>query len=337
MMRTLASRRTAPVALLAAATLLLAGCGGGSGDKESKDSSSKSTDSPTSSATAQKIANGKCQDRSSGKASDAVKVTGDFGKTQTATFDKPLEADGLQRTIVTKGTGDVTKPNDEVETLVSAYTGKDGKSLGTTPLTLTVADKSLIDAFSAAIECVPFGSRVVVAVPAVQMYGPDGNAQAGIKGDDTVVLVVDVIKKKVPLKPAAWTKNAPTVTFDKTGKPTLKLVGAPAKDLLLKVLKPGSGEVVKSGDQVTVDYQGTDWNTKKIFDQSYGKQPATFGTDKVVPGFGAALVGQKVGTRLVVTIPAQYGYGPSGGNPQAGIGAKDVIVFVIEIKAVSAS
>ncbi|MBO9522043.1 MAG: FKBP-type peptidyl-prolyl cis-trans isomerase [Nocardioidaceae bacterium] len=334
-MRTLASRRTAPVALLAAAALLLAGCGGG-GDSSSKDKDTKSTDDPTSSATAQKIATGQCQERKAGKASDGVKVTGDFGKSQTATFDKPLESDDLERTVVTKGTGASTKAGDEVETLVTAYTGKDGKSLGSTPLTLTVADKSLIDAFSAAIECVPFGSRVVVAVPAIQMYGPDGNAQAGIKGDDTVVLVVDVIKKKVPLKPAAWTKNVPTVTFDKAGKPTLKLVGPPAKDLMLKVLKPGSGEVVKSGDQVTVDYQGTDWNTKKIFDQSYGKQPVPFKTTEVVQGFGAALVGQKVGTRLVVTIPAQYGYGPSGGNSSAGIGPKDVIVFVVEIKAVAA-
>lgn len=332
-MRTLASRRTAPVALLAAATLLLAGCGGG--DKSNDDKKASASDSPSASATERKIATGKCQERESGKASDSVKVTGAFGKAQTATFDKPLESDDLERTVVTKGSGAETKAGDEVETLVTAYTGSEAKSLGSTPLTLTVADKSLIDAFSAAIECVPFGSRVVVTVPASQMYGPDGNAQAGIKGTDTVVLVVDVIKKKAQLKPAAWT-NPPKVTFDKAGKPTLKLTGTPAKTLMLKVLKPGSGEVVKSGDSVTVDYQGTDWNTKKIFDQSYGKQPATFKTNEVVPGFGAALVGQKVGSRLVVTIPAEYGYGPSGGNSQAGIGAKDVIVFVIEIKSTTA-
>ena len=40
----------------------------------------------------------------------------------------------------------------------------------------------------------------------------------------------------------------------------------------------GTGAVVKSGDSVTVDYQGTNWNSGKIFDQSYGRTPATFST-----------------------------------------------------------
>lgn len=334
-MRTLASRRTAPAAaLVVAVALLLTGCGSDSKKDDDTTSSSSDTESPSAEPTAQQVGTGKCQTREAGKASESVKVAGGFGKTQTATFSKPLEVDDLERTVLSKGTGAETKPGDEVETLVTAYTGTDGKSLGTTPLTLTVADKSLIDAFSAAIECVPFGSRVVVTVPATQMYGPEGNAQAGIKGTDTVVLVVDVIKKKVPLKPAAWTTNPPTVTFDKAGKPTLKLpAGAPAKDLLLKVLRKGSGEVVNSGDRVTVDYQGTSWNTKKIFDQSYGKAPVPFKTTEVVQGFGAALVGQKVGTRLVVTIPPKYAYGEAGSGQQL---AGETLVFVVEIKSVTA-
>jgi peptidylprolyl isomerase len=126
------------------------------------------------------------------------------------------------------------------------------------------------------------------------------------------------------------------VTFT-GGKPTLKLPGGkPPTALLLKVLRPGKGEVVKDGDTVTLDYQGTSWDTKKIFDQSYGKQPASFATDQVVEGFGAALVGQKVGTRLVVSIPPKYGYGektPENTSELAG----QTLVFVIEIKKTAAT
>ena len=37
--------------------------------------------------------------------------------------------------------------------------------------------------------------------------------------------------------------------------------------------------------------------------------------------------------RVVVIIPPDQGYGPSGGQPDAGISATDTLVFVIDILA----
>lgn len=107
--------------------------------------------------------------------------------------------------------------------------------------------------------------------------------------------------------------------------------GAPT-ELVLKVLKEGTGATVASGDPVTIEYQGTNWTNGQVFDQSYGRAPATFSTDGVVTGFGAALVGQKVGAQVVVGIPPEFGYGEAG-QPSAGISGTDTLVFVIEIKA----
>jgi peptidylprolyl isomerase len=241
----------------------------------------------------------------------------------------------VERTVLTEGTGDKTAAGQTIDALVSVYLGKDGKALGTQPVSLTVGDTSVIKAFTAGIDCVPIGSRVVVAAPAKDMYGPEGNTQLGITADDSLVIVTDVIGLKKELKPQAWKKDAPKVTFDGSGKPTLKLPGTkPPADLLLKVLKPGTGDVVKSGDSVTLDYQGTSWDSGKIFDQSYGKQPATFKTTDVVEGFGAALVGQKVGTRLVVSIPPKYAYGEKGAGQEL---SGQTLVFVIEIQKTGAA
>jgi FKBP-type peptidyl-prolyl cis-trans isomerase len=110
----------------------------------------------------------------------------------------------------------------------------------------------------------------------------------------------------------------------------------PPTELVLKVLKEGDGDTVQAGDSVTVDYQGTNWDTGKIFDQSYGKSPATFSTDQVVQGFGAALVGQKVGSQVVVSMPPKYGYGEAG-NPDAGIKGTDSLLFVVDIKSIQAA
>jgi peptidylprolyl isomerase len=332
MFRTTALRRLAPVALLAASTLVLASCGS-DGDSKDKTSSTEKTSSSSPSPTTD--ANG-CGTFTSGKTSEGVKVSGDFGQKQTATFSTPLKATGLERTVVDEGTGEKTKSGQTLDVLVSVYLGKDGKALGSQQVSLTPGDSQMIQAFTAGVDCVPIGSRVVVTAPAKDMYGDQGNAQLGITAEDSLVIVSDVIGEKKQLVPGEWKKDVPKVTFAADGKPTLKLTGKPPADLLLKVLKPGDGDVVKAGDTVTLDYQGTNWRTGKIFDESYGKQPASFATDQVVEGFGAALVGQKVGTRLVVSIPSKYGYGETG-NEQAGIKGTDTIVFVVEIKATAAS
>jgi FKBP-type peptidyl-prolyl cis-trans isomerase len=330
MFRTTALRRLAPVALLVASALVLAACGSDSKDKTSDSSSSSSSPSASTDASG-------CGVYSPGDTSKGVKVDGDFGKTQTATFTTPLKATGLERTVLTEGTGAKTAADQSVDVLISVYLGKDGKALGSQSVSLKVGDASMIKAFNAGIDCVPLGSRVVVSAPAKDMYGAQGNPNLGITADDSLVIVTDVIGVTTPLTPKAWSKDAPTVTFDADGKPTLTLPGtkAPA-DLLLKVLKPGTGDVVKDGDTVTLDYQGTSWDTGKIFDQSYGKTPASFATGDVVKGFGAALVGQKVGTRLVVSIPPKYAYGEKGSGNTSEL-AGQTLVFVIEIQKTGAA
>lgn len=324
MFRTRALRRLTPVAVLAASALLLAACGSGGSSKDKTASTNSPSASPSSAS-----ASG-CGSFAPGDTSNSVKVAGDFGKKQTATFTTPLKATKLERTVVTKGTGNETAAGDNLDVLLAVYLGKDGKALGTESATMKVGDASIPEAFIAGVTCVPIGSRVVVTAAASDIYGEQGNPNLGIAADDSLVIVTDVIGLKKALKPAVWKTNTPTVTFDAKGTPKLKLPGTkPPADLLLKVLKPGTGDVVKEGDTVTLNYQGTSWNTGKIFDQSYGKTPASFATDQVVPGFGAALVGQKVGTRLVVSIPPKYAYGEKGSGQQL---SGQTLVFVIEIQ-----
>ena len=55
-----------------------------------------------------------------------------------------------------------------------------------------------------------------------------------------------------------------------------------------------------------------------------------FSTDGVIAGFRNALVGQQVGSQVLVVIPPADGYGAQG-QPSAGIGGTDTLVFVIDI------
>ena len=97
----------------------------------------------------------------------------------------------------------------------------------------------------------------------------------------------------------------------------------------------GDGPIVRRGDTVTVNYHGVVWGSDVPFDSSFERhQPASFpiGVGQVIKGWDHSVPGHNVGSRLVVSIPPEYGYG-SRGVPDAGIGGGDTLVFVIDIVA----
>jgi peptidylprolyl isomerase len=141
-------------------------------------------------------------------------------------------------------------------------------------------------------------------------------------------MVADVVSIVPPLTPATWEDNVPEVELGDAPVVTLPEGEAPA-ELLLAVLEEGDGAVVGATDPVTLDYQGTSWETREVFDQSYGKEPITLQANGFVKGFTAALVGQKVGSTLLVTIPAEHAYGP---DPAAHELGGQSLVFLIQIK-----
>ena len=97
---------------------------------------------------------------------------------------------------------------------------------------------------------------------------------------------------------------------------SLDFAGTPKPDGKLRsaVLIQGTGATVKKGQTITVNYLGQVYKGKKPFDESYSKQPASFaiGTGAVISGWDKTLVGQKVGSRVILAIP------PEGGLRQEG-------------------
>ncbi|SDE13280.1 peptidylprolyl isomerase [Rhodococcus tukisamuensis] len=124
------------------------------------------------------------------------------------------------------------------------------------------------------------------------------------------------------------------VQFNGDEPPTLTLP-ADKPDLAetkITVVAKGDGATVGPNDQVTLEYQGTSWDTGEIFDQSYGRAPATFAPSQVIPGFAQALVGQQVGSKVLAEIPPKDAYGPAGSGSEL---AGQTLVFLVDIKSVN--
>ena len=128
----------------------------------------------------------------------------------------------------------------------------------------------------------------------------------------------------------------PTVSGSKGTKPTLAFPDAEAPaDLEIQVLDAGDGQIVEHVDTIVCNYLGQIWDGQ-AFDNSFDRgQPLSFqiGVGMVIRGWDEGLVGQRVGSRVLLSIPSELGYG-SRGVPQAGIKGGDTLVFVTEILAV---
>ena len=115
----------------------------------------------------------------------------------------------------------------------------------------------------------------------------------------------------------------PTVELADDGAPTITVPDAePPTELIVQPLIEGDGAVVEAGQTITVHYTGVIWDTGAVFDSSWESgSPATFeiGTGAVIPGWDEGLVGQTVGSQILLVVPPAKGY-PEG-SPDGSIKA----------------
>jgi peptidylprolyl isomerase len=122
--------------------------------------------------------------------------------------------------------------------------------------------------------------------------------------------------------------------------PTIKVpVKAAPATLTQQILTAGTGAAVAKGDVLIANYVGQTWAPKdgkvNVFDSSFAHgSPAAFpiGAGRVIPGWDTALVGKRLGTRLLLTVPPADGYGATG-QTSLGITGTSTLVFVIDLVA----
>ncbi|MEU8516224.1 FKBP-type peptidyl-prolyl cis-trans isomerase [Kitasatospora sp. NPDC048722] len=141
-----------------------------------------------------------------------------------------------------------------------------------------------------------------------------------------------------PIKDDA--KVLPTITGDFGKKADIQVPSdQPDGSFVVKVLSEGTGPKVDKNSWTTVDYTAKNWNTGKdipsSFDQGQKQQIFQAGTDALIPALDQAVLGKKAGSRVLVVAPPAAAFG-SQGKPDMSIGAKDNLIFVIDIRNTNA-
>jgi peptidylprolyl isomerase len=282
-------------------------------------------------------------DAASGGGLDTVTIEGDIGSSPKVTFDGRVEVSKVETKTLITGDGPELGADDEV--LAHLWIGNgfsQQKALDTyeekKPELITINDQ-VGKVFRDAIEGQTVGSRVAVAAPAKDAFGEGGNPTLGIGNADSVIIVIDLVSgvldgphgtdKDAPdWTPEIVTKDDVPTGFDFSGTPE------PSTRLRIAPLVQGDGATVKKGQTIVVDYLGEVYGSTAPFDESFSKTPASFqiGVGAVVKGWDQALVGRAVGSRVLLSIPPDLGYGDKG-NKDAGIKGTDTLYFVVDILA----
>ncbi|WP_034226138.1 FKBP-type peptidyl-prolyl cis-trans isomerase [Actinotalea ferrariae] len=308
-------------ATLVTTTLLLTACG----------SADEPADEPTAAATPD------AAEESAGTPEDlellgAVQVEGEFGSEPTLTFDQPFEIGAPAALVVSEGDGDPLEEGQIMVVDVLAVSGDAGETLQSTyadgsPERLPFGDPGFPQ-LNAALAGQNVGARILYAVPG-------GAGQEGEEVPATVLTidVVDVLPTRAegtPVEPTA--EGLPTVTLAEDGTPTIDVEGATEPtELVVQTLIEGEGPVVESGQNISVQYHGVLLSDGTVFDSSWERgQPAQFGigVGQVIQGWDQGLVGQKVGSQVLLVIPSELAYGDQDRDP---IPANSDLVFVVDI------
>ena len=282
---------------------------------------------------------------SGGDALDGLTVSGEFGEKPEVEIDG-LDVDDVESDELIEGDGAEVTEDSYVDYRFSVFNaeGKEiqGNYSENEPAQLVVSQ--LQEGLRDEVVGTHIGSRVVIALPVTELAGPEGNPQSGLDPEDDMVLVFDMIEEGEPplegpegkeVDPPA---DAPKVLGDENGVTGLDFSDAPAKapkKLEVITLIEGEGPEVEQGDTVTVDYYGAVWgNEKEPFDESYSGTPASFQLVEgaLIPGWVQGLEGVKVGSRVMLVIPPELGYGPQGSGES--IPGNSTLVFVIDVLGV---
>ncbi len=265
-----------------------------------------------------------------------VTVAGGFGEEPEIDFNSPIVFEETESEVLEEGPGKGVAVSPE-STVTIDYVGvvaRDGTTFADSwdagqPATFDISQviPGLVEGLSGARE----GDRVLVGVTSKDGFDPTGNGESIIEGD-SLVFVVDVlgVESPVPLTMA----NFPQLDVDDQGNPT-GFSGTDAQnvpELMVKVLEEGDGPAVKASDTVTAEYLGQVFPDGPVFDESYSAdEPRSFGLDSVIEGWTEGLVGQKVGSRVVLAIPSELGYGEQGSQ---NIPPNADLIFVVDIEKV---
>jgi FKBP-type peptidyl-prolyl cis-trans isomerase len=192
------------------------------------------------------------------------------------------------------GSGPTAKAGDEVTVHYVGVEYKNGKQIDASwdrgePFSFQLGGGTVIKGWEQGVPGMKVGGRRQLIIPSNLAYG-----------SGALIFVIDLVA------------IGPQETTRAKEEPEIRVPnGPPPTKVVINELREGSGEEVKAGDEILVDYVGVNYRTGEKFESTWaGNDPSSFtlGTGEVIKGWDVGLKGMKVGGRRELIIPSSLAY-----------------------------
>jgi peptidylprolyl isomerase len=286
-----------------------------------------------------------------GKASSLVSLVEQDNGEPGVSFPTPLKTTGREISVITAGAGQPAYASTYVDFDVNIFLGQNLEYLtGSSydpqnPIRRVIAPEDT-DFFGVILECATPGSVLAVTTTVEDLFGTIEEDEF-IQNGSTIVALIDV-HNTYPTQAHGSARlpqsGLPTVVTTTEGVHGLSFPNAPIPtELRVSVLKQGTGEALREGAFVTAHFTGVVWNTREVFVSSFDRgvplslslydqttNPSGVG---VIPGLAQALIGQTVGSQVLVSVPPALGYQP--GQTPFGVPEGATLLYVFDILGVT--
>lgn len=234
---------------------------------------------------------------------ERVEVSGRVGATPALVVLKPVSVLSPKFHQLIVGPGREITEGSPLILSITSFDGQRGQvisSAGRSSLSVGTASKEdfdpvLVDAVTGLTE----GSRLLFARPVMR----DGERVTELNVVDILFSAANGEVVADPGGPLQVSMNeaGPRITHDVKEKPT---------ELTVQTLIAGQGPQVRMGDAVLAQYLSADWDTSVVLSSTWSTgTPQMIRLDSTMPGLRNALLDQRVGSRLAVSIPAEQAQG----------------------------
>ncbi len=273
----------------------------------------------------------------SGDASNVITAEGGFGTQPVVDFPTPIKTKSLERSELAAGDGVTLAEGDVAIVKFMVLNGDTGELVGqgdyNGPGQMVTLGASSIKAVSVGLQCATVGSRVAIVSDAADA-GQDASTVS-----NTFVFVIDVVNafpSKAWGTPQIPQAGMPAVVTAPDGTPGITVPRQdPPADLTVNVLQEAPGPKVKEGDRVVVKYTAFLWSDSSVFDSTWTAGQAKIITlsesDTVTKGLVTGLVGQPIGSPVLIVVPPALGYGTAGSR---GVPPESTLIYVVDILGV---
>ncbi|CAN5209485.1 FKBP-type peptidyl-prolyl cis-trans isomerase [soil metagenome] len=289
-----------------------------------------------------------CTPAAAGDASPLVTAKGAFLAKPTVDFPTPLVTKKVQVTDLTVGTGMTLQSGDYADLQVSVWDAATGDLVTATTFDKATPTRQSVggtSSFGPILECATVGSRIAAVTTLKQLFGSVDTTGTTLKPSSTLVAIVDVQNGMIGKANGAHQipqAGFPSIVTAPDGTPGVTLLDkTPPTTLEHTVLKAGSGAVVKKGDEVVIKYTGVTWDASAtVFKSTWGDTPPeTYLAEKynasttsgLFPGTASAIIGQKVGSQVLVVVPPKDSYDTSTAAAPDGAAKGSTRIYVIDI------